>query len=99
MDWREDIHLVLIVFVGKGLDPFRNMAKRNGARPFPTTIIHHNQAERPFPYQVVYHEILASGKRKVITNAGCFKVESEFTRAERVDETRAKIAVVGAANV
>ena len=22
--------------VGKGLDPFRNMSKRNGTRPFPT---------------------------------------------------------------
>ena len=38
---REDIHFGLIVFVGKGLDPFLNMAKRNGARPFPTTIIRH----------------------------------------------------------
>jgi hypothetical protein len=31
----------LIIFVGKGLVPFLNMAKRNGARPFPTIIIRH----------------------------------------------------------
>ena len=41
---REDIHLGLIVFVGKGLDPFRidpflHMVKRNGTRPFPTSRI------------------------------------------------------------
>ena len=25
-----------VAVVGKGLDPFRNMSKRNGTRPFPT---------------------------------------------------------------
>ena len=32
--------------VGKGLEPFRNMVKRNGTRPFPTAKIRYTKTER-----------------------------------------------------
>jgi len=44
-------------FVGKGLDPFRidpfrNMVKRNGARPFPTINIRHMiKRRKTVPYK------------------------------------------------
>ena len=44
-------------FVGKGLDPFRNMVKRNGARPSPTINIRNMAKQtgaRPSPTMNYY---------------------------------------------
>ena len=53
-------------FVGKGLDPFRNMVKRNGARPSPTINIRHmvkRNGARPSPTINIRHMVKRNGAR------------------------------------